>query len=84
VAVIDISFKTAAGLDLMKRIKERDSHVCILVWFGRSCALLAAAHPRLRVHLTSVPAFRAAKPGRRSRITQRPRWRRRRKSCVIG
>jgi hypothetical protein len=32
VALAVISLKAAAGLDLMKRIKERDGHVCILVW----------------------------------------------------
>jgi DNA-binding NarL/FixJ family response regulator len=49
VAVIDISLKAAAGLDLMKRIKERDGHVCILVWsmhiksLDPECALRAGA-----------------------------------------
>jgi DNA-binding NarL/FixJ family response regulator len=31
-AVIDISLKTGNGLDLIKRIKQRDEHVGILVW----------------------------------------------------
>ncbi len=31
-AVIDIALKTGNGIDLIKRIKTRDSHVRILVW----------------------------------------------------
>jgi DNA-binding NarL/FixJ family response regulator len=49
VAVIDISLKAAASLDLMKRIKERDGHDDILVWsihiksLDPECALRAGA-----------------------------------------
>src|SRR6516162_8666146 len=32
VAVVDISLKTGNGVDLIKRIKDRDDHVRILVW----------------------------------------------------
>ena len=47
--MVDISLKAAAGLDLVKRIKELDSHVCILVWslhiksLDPECALRAGA-----------------------------------------
>jgi len=32
VAVIDITLKAGDGIDLIKRIKDRDSHVRVLVW----------------------------------------------------
>ena len=32
VAIIDISLKNGNGLDLIRRIKDRDDAVCILVW----------------------------------------------------
>ena len=41
VAVIDITLKTANGIDLIKRIKGRDAHVRILVWSMHSEALYA-------------------------------------------
>jgi DNA-binding NarL/FixJ family response regulator len=41
VAVIDISLKTGNGLDLIKRIKDRNDHVGILVWSMHSESLYA-------------------------------------------
>jgi DNA-binding NarL/FixJ family response regulator len=41
VAVIDISLKTGNGIDLIKRIKDRDDHVRILVWSMHSESLYA-------------------------------------------
>jgi DNA-binding NarL/FixJ family response regulator len=41
VAVIDISLKTGNGLDLIKRIKDRDDRVLILVWSMHSESLYA-------------------------------------------
>jgi DNA-binding NarL/FixJ family response regulator len=41
VAVIDITLKTANGIDLIKRIKDRNDHVRILVWSMHSEALYA-------------------------------------------
>ncbi|HEY7422955.1 MAG TPA: response regulator transcription factor [Gemmataceae bacterium] len=41
IAVIDISLKTGNGLDLIKRIKDRDDHVRILVWSMHSESLYA-------------------------------------------
>ncbi len=41
VAVVDISLKTGSGLDLIKRIKDRDDHVRILVWSMHSESLYA-------------------------------------------
>jgi DNA-binding NarL/FixJ family response regulator len=41
VAVIDITLKTGSGLDLIKRIKDRDAHVRIVVWSMHSEALYA-------------------------------------------
>jgi DNA-binding NarL/FixJ family response regulator len=41
VAVIDISLKTGNGLDLIKRIKDRDDRVRILVWSMHSESLYA-------------------------------------------
>jgi DNA-binding NarL/FixJ family response regulator len=41
VAVIDISLKTGSGIDLIKRIRDRDDHVRILVWSMHSEALYA-------------------------------------------
>src|SRR5262249_6277153 len=41
VAVIDISLKGGDGLDLIKRIKERDDRVRILVWSMHSESLYA-------------------------------------------
>jgi DNA-binding NarL/FixJ family response regulator len=41
VAVIDITLKTANGIDLIKRIKDRNNHVGILVWSMHSEALYA-------------------------------------------
>jgi DNA-binding NarL/FixJ family response regulator len=32
VAVVDISLKTASGIDLIKRIRDRNDHIRILVW----------------------------------------------------
>jgi len=32
IAVVDISLKTGNGIDLIKRIKDRNDHVRILVW----------------------------------------------------
>lgn len=41
VAVVDISLKTGSGLDLVKRISDRDKGVRILVWSMHSEALYA-------------------------------------------
>lgn len=41
IAVIDITLKTSSGLELIKRIKDRDSHVRILVWSMHSEVLYA-------------------------------------------
>jgi DNA-binding NarL/FixJ family response regulator len=41
VAVVDISLKTANGIDLIKRIKDRNQHVRILVWSMHSESLYA-------------------------------------------
>jgi DNA-binding NarL/FixJ family response regulator len=41
VAVVDISLKTGSGLDLIKRIKDGDDRVVILVWSMHSESLYA-------------------------------------------
>jgi DNA-binding NarL/FixJ family response regulator len=41
VAVVDISLKASNGIDLIKRIKDRNAHVRILVWSMHSEALYA-------------------------------------------
>lgn len=41
VAVIDISLKTGNGIDLIKRIRDRNDHVRILVWSMHSESLYA-------------------------------------------
>jgi DNA-binding NarL/FixJ family response regulator len=41
VAVIDISLKSGSGIDLIKRIRDRDTHVRILVWSMHSESLYA-------------------------------------------
>jgi DNA-binding NarL/FixJ family response regulator len=41
VAVVDISLKSGNGLDLVKRIKDRDDHVRVLVWSMHSDSLYA-------------------------------------------
>jgi DNA-binding NarL/FixJ family response regulator len=41
VAVIDISLKTGNGIDLIKRIRDRNDHVRMLVWSMHSEALYA-------------------------------------------
>jgi DNA-binding NarL/FixJ family response regulator len=41
VAVVDISLKASNGIDLIKRIKNRDEHVRILVWSMHSESLYA-------------------------------------------
>jgi DNA-binding NarL/FixJ family response regulator len=41
VAVVDITLKTGNGIDLIKRIKDRNEHVRILVWSMHSEALYA-------------------------------------------
>ena len=41
VAVVDISLKTGSGIDLIKRIKDRNNHVRILVWSMHSESLYA-------------------------------------------
>jgi len=41
VAVIDISLQTGSGIDLIKRIKDRNDHVRILVWSMHSESLYA-------------------------------------------
>jgi DNA-binding NarL/FixJ family response regulator len=41
VAVVDISLRTGNGIDLIKRIKDRDDHVRILVWSMHSESLYA-------------------------------------------
>ena len=41
VAVIDISLKAGSGIDLIKRIKDRDDHIRILVWSMHSESLYA-------------------------------------------
>jgi DNA-binding NarL/FixJ family response regulator len=41
VAVIDISLKTSCGLDLIKRIKDRNNAVRMLVWSSHSESLYA-------------------------------------------
>ena len=41
VAVIDISLKTGSGIDLIKRIKDRNDHVRMLVWSMHSESLYA-------------------------------------------
>jgi DNA-binding NarL/FixJ family response regulator len=40
-AVVDISLKTGNGIDLIKRIKDRNDHVRILVWSMHSESLYA-------------------------------------------
>ena len=39
--VIDISLKTGSGIDLIKRIKDRNDSVCMLVWSMHSESLYA-------------------------------------------
>src|SRR5688572_6897563 len=41
VAVVDISLKTGNGIDLIKRIKDRNDHVRMLVWSMHSESLYA-------------------------------------------
>jgi DNA-binding NarL/FixJ family response regulator len=41
IAVVDITLKTGNGIDLIKRFKNRDDHVRILVWSMHSEALYA-------------------------------------------
>jgi DNA-binding NarL/FixJ family response regulator len=41
VAVVDITLKTGNGIDLIKRIKDRNEHVRILIWSMHSEALYA-------------------------------------------
>jgi DNA-binding NarL/FixJ family response regulator len=41
VAVVDISLRTGNGIDLIKRIKDRNDHIRILVWSMHSEALYA-------------------------------------------
>src|SRR5271165_128033 len=41
VAVIDISLKTGCGIDLIKRIKNRNTNVRMLVWSTHSETLYA-------------------------------------------
>jgi DNA-binding NarL/FixJ family response regulator len=41
VAVVDISLKTGNGLDLIKRIRDRNDHIRILVWSMHSESLYA-------------------------------------------
>jgi DNA-binding NarL/FixJ family response regulator len=41
VAVVDISLKAGSGIDLIKRIKDRDDHIRILVWSMHSESLYA-------------------------------------------
>jgi DNA-binding NarL/FixJ family response regulator len=41
VAVVDISLKTGSGIDLIKRIKDRDARVRLLVWSMHSESLYA-------------------------------------------
>ena len=40
-AVVDISLKTGNGIDLIKRIKDRDDHIRIVVWSMHSESLYA-------------------------------------------
>lgn len=40
-AVVDISLKSGDGLDLIKRIKDRDEHIRVLVWSMHSESLYA-------------------------------------------
>lgn len=40
-AVVDISLKTCSGIDLIKRIKDRNDHVRMLVWSMHSESLYA-------------------------------------------
>jgi len=40
-AVVDISLKTGSGIDLIKRVKDRDQNVRMLVWSMHSEALYA-------------------------------------------
>lgn len=47
VAVIDISLKTGNGIDLIKRIKDRNKHTRILVWSMHSESLYAERALRL-------------------------------------
>ena len=48
VAVIDISLKTGNGIDLIKRIKDRNDHVRMLVWSMHSESLYAERAPARR------------------------------------
>jgi DNA-binding NarL/FixJ family response regulator len=41
VAVVDISLKSSNGIDLIKRIKDRNEHIRILVWSQHSESLYA-------------------------------------------
>jgi DNA-binding NarL/FixJ family response regulator len=41
IAVVDITLKSGSGIDLIKRIKDRDDHVRILVWSMHSESLYA-------------------------------------------
>jgi DNA-binding NarL/FixJ family response regulator len=47
-AVVDISLKTGNGIDLIKRIKDRDDRVRILVWSMHSDSLYAERALRAR------------------------------------
>lgn len=41
VVIVDITLKSGDGIDLIKRIKNRDDHVCILVWSMHAESLYA-------------------------------------------
>src|SRR6516165_11668699 len=49
-AVVDIKLKTSDGIDLIKRIKDRNDHVRILVWSAHSEALYAERALRAGAH----------------------------------
>ena len=64
-AVVDISLKTGNGIDLIKRIKDRNDSVRMLVWSMHSESLYAerALGPGHWVTLTRIrPPTRSSKP----------------------
>src|SRR5690349_24642624 len=46
VAVVDITLRSGDGIDLIKRIKDRDDHVRVLVWSMHGESLRRAGPPR--------------------------------------
>ena len=64
-AVVDISLKTGNGIDLIKRIKDRNHRVRMLVWSMHSESLYAERALRAGRSVTSTrirPRTRSSKP----------------------